>query len=352
MHADIQQLLCFVVCTCTGADRTQLFCDMYPDNAYKDHCSKICTAYSDIIHGQKGGYPGCNVPFWIEDKLANHPLGQEVMRSFEAPSSQTVRVNTLISSVERVMKEMERCGVVAKPSHEVATAIHVVRGNFTQSPGYLRGHFEVQDLSSQILCALINPTPDDYGLDFCAGAGGKTLALGALQKNKGKIVASDIDRKRLMRGRQRAQRAGAKNIYFADQHELSSNTTFTNFDWVLVDAPCSGSGTWHRNPDMRWFITVEDLQKYQICQREVLAAGASRVRRGGLLVYATCSLFEAENTQNVEWFLDTHPEFRCVDVRLRHLLPGPWQTYSDRYLRLLPLQQGRDGFFASVMRRI
>lgn len=316
--------------------------------ANNPHNEMFNQAAVEISHTRGCQARPLNIPAWV----SRMGVSPEIMSSFDAVGTQCVRVNTLKTTPFQLIKEFEKSGVIGAISQEIPTAIRVPAGPLMKLSAFAKGHFEIQDISSQILCQLINPSPDDRGLDVCAGAGGKTLALAALKQNNGEIVASDSDRKRLLRGRDRAVRAGATNITYADQHALSDVQTYAHFDWVLVDAPCSGSGTWHRNPDMRWFSDAQDIDRYQVCQREILAGAALRVRVGGALIYATCSLFPAENDDNIRWFLNNHNNFVCVDVRLRGNLSPETLAYSDTFLRLYPLQHGRDGFFASVMIRI
>jgi 16S rRNA (cytosine967-C5)-methyltransferase len=188
-------------------------------------------------------------------------------------------------------------------------------------------------------------------IDFCAGAGGKTLALADAMRTKGRIVAMDTDARRLEKARPRFKRARVSDI--VEVRPLSDERSRKwlkrqkgTFDLVLADVPCTGTGTWRRNPDMRWRVYGPPLDELLTAQAEILERVARTVKPGGRLVYATCSLLPEENERQVEAFLARHPEFEAVppDVPGLELGAGP-------YLRLTPLRHNTDGFFAAVLER-
>jgi len=221
----------------------------------------------------------------------------------------------------------------------------------------------VQDEGSQLVAALVDARPGMQVADYCAGAGGKTLAMAAGMNNKGRIVAIDVLETRLDRSAQRLRRAGAHNVERralmtrkggADNRKWLKRQKGA-FDRVLVDAPCTGTGTWRRNPDARWTLTPRDLAELVPKQAEILDAAARLVKPGGGLVYATCSVLPAENERQVEAFLARHADFSVVPVA------GLWadaigseppaHIADSPYLRLSPLRHGTDGFFAAALVR-
>jgi 16S rRNA (cytosine967-C5)-methyltransferase len=214
---------------------------------------------------------------------------------------------------------------------------------------------EVQDEGSQIAALLVGARPGMRVVDFCAGAGGKTLALAAGMENRGKLVACDVSASRLERAVRRLRRAGVSNV---ERRALSSERDKwvkrhgSGFDRVLVDAPCLGTGTWRRNPDAKWRATPANLAELVIRQQEILVSAARLVRPGGRLVYATCSLLREENEDQAEAFLAAAPEFTLVPAALIWAETiGGSSPGGERYLRLTPAQHGTDGFFVATFER-
>jgi len=214
----------------------------------------------------------------------------------------------------------------------------------------------VQDEGSQLVALLTDAQPGQAVMDFCAGAGGKTLALAAAMKNKGRLVACDTHAARSERAVQRLRRAGVHNV---TRHVLEGEgdkwlkRQKGTFDRVLVDAPCSGSGTWRRNPDAKWRLTETGLLELVALQGKILTQASTLVKPGGRLVYATCSLLPEENERQVEAFLAANPDFSLIPITeawsatvgTECPVPGP-------YLRLSPAAHNTDGFFVAVMQRI
>ncbi|MEZ5814618.1 MAG: RsmB/NOP family class I SAM-dependent RNA methyltransferase [Alphaproteobacteria bacterium] len=210
-----------------------------------------------------------------------------------------------------------------------------------------KGHVSIQDEGSQLIAHLCDAQPGQQVLDFCAGAGGKTLALAAAMKRKGRIVAMDTDAGRLEKGRQRYKKSGLADIIEVrclddEKQRKWLKRQKEKFDIVLTDVPCTGTGTWRRNPDMRWRNFGPALDELTRTQSEILTRAAALVQPGGRLVYATCSLLPAENEDQIEKFLKNHPEFE--------LQPAP-DNLGTPYMRLTPRRHNTDGFFAAVMRR-
>ena len=224
-----------------------------------------------------------------------------------------LRANTLKADRDKVVKALERAG--AEACRLAPQGVRVPAGklsdrlpNVTAELSFAKGWFEVQDEGSQLVAGLAMAQEGEQILDYCAGGGGKTLALSAMVRNKGQIHAYDADRKRLSPIIERLKRAGTRNVQVHDG--LAALKTLTGrFDRVLIDAPCTGTGTWRRRPDTKWRLTEKNLGERVAQQREVLEAAAVYVRPGGHLAYVTCSLLPQENQEQVKGFLADHPEF-------------------------------------------
>jgi len=218
-----------------------------------------------------------------------------------------------------------------------------------------QGHLEVQDEGSQLVGHLMDAKPGQTLVDLCAGGGGKTLQLAALMGGRGRLIAADSDSRRLNRSRSRLKRAGVKMVRLLPiRHERDPKLKFLTgkADGVLVDVPCSGTGTLRRHPEIRWHLQPEQVQLYQQRQCALLAAGAALTRPGGVLVYATCSLLAAENQSVIELFIEENQHFKVVSA-------GPFLARqgigglpeSKPFLNLLPHLTGTDGFFAARLQR-
>ncbi|MRG56192.1 methyltransferase domain-containing protein [Phyllobacterium sp. SYP-B3895] len=271
-----------------------------------------------------------------------------------------LRVNTLKADRDKVLKELARAGASAAPLLETAVRVPPLRAmgrhpNVQAEPAFQRGLFEVQDLGSQIAAKLSDAKPGEQVLDYCAGAGGKTLALAAEMGNKGQIHAYDAERQRLAPIFDRLRRAGVRNAQaHANVEDLA--VLEGQIDLVLVDAPCTGSGTWRRRPDAKWRLSDQQLERREVEQREVLDAAKAYVKPGGRLVYITCSLFAPENGNQVDAFLSSNPAYERVDTKplwdravseAKDLSP----LFKDGTAILSPLATSTDGFFISVLRR-
>lgn len=285
------------------------------------------------------------IPDWAEA-----PLRQRFGADFAAEMAATLvvppldlRVNPVKTSREAVLREFKGLGIAAKATGLSPLGIRIAgRLSLTRLPGLKTGEIEIQDEGSQLVAGLVDARPGDRVVDFCAGAGGKTLALAAQMQNRGKVVACDVNEARLKRAAERLRRAGLHNV---ETRVLSSETDRwvkrhkAGFDRVLIDAPCSGTGTWRRNPDARWRAPDLGLAGLVALQGRILASAARLVRPGGRLVYATCSVLTEENEAQVAAFLAATPAFRLVP-----------QAAGD-FLSLTPLQHGTDGFFGAVLER-
>ncbi len=221
------------------------------------------------------------------------------------------------------------------------------------------GHVEVQDEGSQLLALLTEARRGEMVADFCAGAGGKTLALGAMMRNTGRLYAFDVSGHRLAALKPRLARSGLSNVYpvqIAHERDDRIKRLAGKIDRVLVDAPCSGLGTLRRNPDMKWRQSPESVQQMSVKQAAILASAARLLKPGGRLVYATCSLLHAENEAIAQAFsAENAATFRVLpaaEALQRAQVAEPESLVSGDHLRLWPQRHGTDGFFAAVWERI
>ncbi|KRA60397.1 MFS transporter [Caulobacter sp. Root655] len=293
---------------------------------------------------------------WLEPFLSR-ALGEGRAAEMAALSQRApvdLRINLLKTDVPRGGKAVAAIG--AEPAGVLDAAFRIAApqaADRTPSveavPAFSKGWFEVQDLGSQIAAATAGPIKGKQVLDFCAGGGGKTLALAAAMGNSGQIYAHDSDARRLADTIRRSQRAGVRNLQIRSPIEGEPLKGLEGkLDLVFVDAPCTGSGTWRRHPDAKWRLSPDQLAKRQIEQDAVLADAADFVKVGGRLIYVTCSLLVEENEDRVAAFIERHPGFAATPVTLdgvqEHITP-------QGYLRLTPKSAGTDGFFAAVLER-
>ncbi|MBT6250876.1 MAG: RsmB/NOP family class I SAM-dependent RNA methyltransferase, partial [Nitrosomonadales bacterium] len=229
------------------------------------------------------------------------------------------------------------------------------RGSYIQKhPLFLEGNIEVQDEGSQLLSYLVNPKRGQMVADFCAGAGGKTLAMASIMKNTGRIYSFDVSGKRLDNLKIRLKRSGASNISMqkiSSENDNKIKRLKEKFDRVLVDAPCTGFGTLRRNPDLKWKHSEKSLLELIAKQKKILQSAARLCKKKGLLIYATCSLLDEENEQQVENFLSENSDFKLLGKSV--ILEKYGLVLSDgKYLKLNPFENDTDGFFGAVMERV
>jgi 16S rRNA (cytosine967-C5)-methyltransferase len=279
-------------------------------------------------------------------------FGAEMAATLSSPPLD-LRVNPLKTTREAMLGQLKGMGLRGEPMRLSPHGIRLKeRLSLARLPGLKTGDIEIQDEGSQLVALLVDAKPGERVVDFCAGAGGKTLAIAAQMKNKGHIVACDVNESRLKRCAERHRRAGLHNV---ETRVLASETDRWikrhkgGFDRVLVDAPCSGTGTWRRNPDARWRAPELGLENLVALQARILASAARLVKPGGRLVYATCSMLSEENEAQVASFLVSTPGFRIVPVR--HAAPQLMGMTQSDHLSLTPARHGTDGFFAAVLQR-
>lgn len=296
-----------------------------------------------------------SLPDWLHARLAAGRDADEVERIGEAllaPAPLDLRVNLARATREAVLASLRGEGVDCAPGERLASAIRVAgKPALERTEAFRQGLVEVQDVGSQMIAQLVAPRRGQTVVDFCAGAGGKTLALAAALRGTGQVFACDVSIERLRRLRPRLARSQASNVQpFGIEHERDAKLARLagRADAVLVDAPCSGTGTLRRNPDLKWRIDEPAIAELRAKQVAILGEAAKLVRKGGALVYATCSLLEEENDQvrdafeaaHAGWAVDPAPEvLRAQGARLDPVLDA-------RCLRLRPDTHDCDAFYA------
>ncbi|UMM64750.1 RsmB/NOP family class I SAM-dependent RNA methyltransferase [Aristophania vespae] len=264
-----------------------------------------------------------------------------------------LRVNLLKTTREKAKISLRKEGFEATETQYSPWGLRL-RGRhpITSSRAFQDGLIEIQDEGSQLIAAAVEAKPGQRVLDYCAGAGGKTLALAMTMENKGQVIACDVSQPRLEGAIKRLRRAGVHNV---TRHLLAEGDKWVkrreaSFDTVLVDAPCSGTGTWRRNPDARLRFSEQDLKELTVKQAKILKIASKLVRPGGRLVYATCSLLSAENDKQRDQFLTENDQYELAQPEEM----SSWLTESLKQkasFSLTPAQNGTDGFFVSVFKR-
>ena len=300
-----------------------------------------------------------NMPDWLAERLVaqfSEAETVELSTALNHAAQVGLRANTLKTSREALAQRLEEEGFPCTPMKYSPLGLQRdKRAPLFNTKAFQEGLFELQDEGSQLLGLMVEPQPKERIVDFCAGAGGKTLELAALMQNKGTIYACDVSSGRLDRLKPRLTRAGADNIQrlaIRDEHDANLKRLKDSADAVLVDAPCSGTGTLRRNPDIKW--RPVDLADLAAQQRSILDAASRLVKPDGRLVYATCSLLDEENAAITAAFLAAHPEFTAIpagEVLERQGVTIPGAIKPDGSLRLLTHKHGTDGFYALAMRR-
>lgn len=295
-----------------------------------------------------------DLPEWLWQRLEAQYGTEEALaiaRSMHKAASLDLRVNLVKSNRDEVLARFASEKASAVPTPYAPTGIRLPqRMSINRHPFFTDGKIEVQDEGSQLLALLVAPRRGEMIADFCAGAGGKSLALGALMRNTGRLYAFDVSEKRLHNLGQRLKRSGLSNLHsqvISSESDPKLKRLNGKFNRVLVDAPCSGLGTLRRNPDLKWKQTPQDITELTAKQTAILNRAAKLVKAGGRLIYATCSLLAEENEQVAEAFLAAHPQFKLVNAA-EILVQQQVELDTGIYLKLLPHQHETDGFFAAV----
>jgi 16S rRNA (cytosine967-C5)-methyltransferase len=296
-------------------------------------------------------------PDWLVERLVPRLAPDELLalaRALNTPAPLDLRVNSLKAEREGVIERLAADGIAAARCPYSPLGLRLKTKPFLQKhPAYLDGSIEVQDEGSQLLGFLLAPRRGEMVVDFCAGAGGKTLILGAMMRSTGRLYAFDVAEKRLAKLKPRAARAGLSNVHpacLSGENDTRVKRLAGKADRVLVDAPCSGLGTLRRNPDLKWRQSPRSVDELTAKQAAILAAAAKLLRPGGRLVYATCSILAEENEGIVDAFLATHADFQRLSAQ--EVLAGQGIVIDcGEDMRLSPQKHGTDAFYAAVLVR-
>ena len=306
-----------------------------------------------------------NLPEWLAQPLKQQVGAQfwPLVESLGLPAGLDLRVNMLVAKRADVQKELARIGIKALPTPYSPWGLRIAgRPTLAKLDIFKSGAFEVQDEGSQILAMLVDAARGEMVVDFCAGAGGKTLALGASMRSTGRLYAFDTSAHRLDALKPRLARSGLSNVHpaaIAHERDDRIKRLAGKIDRVLVDAPCSGLGTLRRNPDLKWRQTPQLIEEMALKQSAILQGAARLLKPGGRLVYATCSLLAQENEAVADAFSGVNPEFEPLDVGqiMTNLKVDATETLCSggenglKYLRLWPHRHHTDGFFAAVWQK-
>ena len=302
-----------------------------------------------------------NLPEWLAEVL-HAELGEAfwpLVESLNQGAALDLRVNTMKAKREDVIASLATANIEARPTPHSPWGLRIDgKPALSKLPLFTAGLVEVQDEGSQLLALLTDAKRGEMVVDFCAGAGGKTLALGASMRNTGRLYAFDTSGHRLAALKPRLARSGLSNVYpvqISHERDERIKRLSGKIDRVLVDAPCSGLGTLRRNPDLKWRQSAEGVAEMAIKQAAILASAARLLKSGGRLVYATCSLLTAENEAVAQAFTDAFArEFEplpALEVLQRAHVDAAETLVSGPYLRLWPHRHGTDGFFAAVWQK-
>ncbi len=299
-----------------------------------------------------------DLPDWLLEKLQSSMSEAEILtlaRGMQQAAPLDLRANTALTSRDEAIYVLNKESEIAAPMPFSPLGIRLKsKIALNRHPLFLKGKIEVQDEGSQLIGFLVAPKRREMVVDFCAGAGGKTLLLGAMMQSQGRLYAFDISEKRLNNLKPRLKRSGLSNLHpqlITNENDLKIKRLAGKIDRVLVDAPCSGLGTLRRNPDLKWRQKPEDIAELTQKQAAILVAASRLLKSGGRLVYATCSFLPEENQHIVEAFLAQHTEFKLLDSS-EILASQNIPLNTGKYFQLLPHVHGTDGFFAAVMERI
>jgi 16S rRNA (cytosine967-C5)-methyltransferase len=297
-----------------------------------------------------------DLPDWLHERLAT--LHNEALPALMAALNQSapldLRINPLATDRDAAIASLAKDGIDAVPTPYSPFGMRLAtKPALNRNLLFTHGHIEVQDEGSQLLALLTGAKRGEMVCDFCAGAGGKTLLLGALMRNTGRLYAFDVAEKRLANLKPRLARSGLSNVHpqlIGDERDQKIKRLAGKFDRVLVDAPCSGMGTLRRNPDLKWRQTPESVAEMVAKQAAILDSSARLAKVGGRLAYATCSLLSEENEAQVAGFLARHPDYRLVPANAALAQLGI-DLDTGEFLKLDPARHQTDGFFAALLER-
>jgi 16S rRNA (cytosine967-C5)-methyltransferase len=316
----------------------------------------------DINHPDMSEAIFVECPDWAEKglrKVFGDNFADE-MRAMSTKAPTDFRVNTLLKTRDEVMASLAEQGVKTEATPYSPIGLRLTESGgpvLSDTKAFKEGCLEPQDEGSQLIALLVGAKSCKHVVDFCAGAGGKTLALAAEMKNAGQLVACDVHSKRLHRTKVRLKRAGIVNT---ERRQLLN--TFDpwvkknkgKFERVLIDAPCTGTGTWRRNMDSKWSKDESDLAELLVIQKEILNSATRLAKKGGRVIYATCSILPEENEDQINAFLAENDGFKLLKAKdiWQELMEGEYPSSNEDYFRLSPLQSGCDGFFGAILEKI
>lgn len=332
------------------------------------HLNKQQTEWAQAIKAKPNTEPPlaqqADVPDWLWQRMEAQYGAEQALtlaRSLQQPASLDLRVNTIKATRDEVLAKFASENAETSSTQYSPDGVRMPqRMSINRHPLFEAGKIEVQDEGSQLLAYLTAPKRGHMVADFCAGAGGKSLALGALMKNTGRLYAFDVSEKRLHNLGQRLKRSGLSNLHaqvISSERDAKLKRLQGKFDRVLVDAPCSGLGTLRRNPDLKWRQTEQDIAELNAKQLNILQAAAKLVKAGGRLVYATCSILRDENEAIATAFLTQHADFQLLPAQeilaaqQIEIATNNADAETDGFFRLLPHIHATDGFFAAVFER-
>lgn len=297
------------------------------------------------------------LPDWLCEKLSGFMNDANILalgRCLMQAAPLDIRVNALLADRDEVLSLLQAEGLAAAATPYSPIGIRVQgRPPLNRHPLFAAGKIEVQDESSQLLGFVVAPRRRSMVVDFCAGAGGKTLLLGAMMQSQGRLYALDVSERRLANLKLRLKRSGLSNVHpqlIQNENDIKIKRLTGKIDSVLVDAPCSGVGTLRRNPDLKWRQSPAAIDELRDKQRAILQAASALLKKGGRLVYATCSFLPEENEDIVAAFLERNPAFRLLNAS-DMLAQNRIALDTGEYFRMLPNLHATDGFFAAAMER-
>ncbi|WP_045506221.1 16S rRNA (cytosine(967)-C(5))-methyltransferase RsmB [Bacillus amyloliquefaciens] len=296
-------------------------------------------------------HPEWLVKEWVE--AYGFEAAEKICRIHLVPPKQTLRVNQIKADKETLLNEMENAGLEAEGGDLSPDAIKLLKGSIASTEFFQNGQVSIQDESSMLVARALDPKPGETVLDACAAPGGKSAHIAELMKNEGSLTSLDLHRHKVKLIQEGAKRLGLTIIDAQTMDARKAGDAFgaERFDRILVDAPCSGFGVIRRKPDMKYTKTPEDSRRLSEIQLGILREIAPLVKKGGTLVYSTCTMDRTENEEVMHAFIQEHPEFE-PDLSLEKRLPEKARPFvQDGSLQILPHYFGTDGFFISIMRK-
>jgi 16S rRNA (cytosine967-C5)-methyltransferase len=337
-----------------AADRDFLYSALsLPEKEWLQRCDQVRPEDLMDLHRH-------NLPQWLVEPLKSQ-VGAEfdaLTHSLNALAGLDLRVNTLKAKRPDVQKQLAKLGIKSEPTPYCPWGLRLAdKPVITKLDLFVQGHIELQDEGSQLLAMLLDAKRGEMVVDFCAGAGGKTLAVGATMRNTGRLYAFDVSAHRLDALKPRLARSGLSNVHpvaIAHERDDRIKRLAGKIDRVLVDAPCSGLGTLRRNPDLKWRQNPKAIEEMAAKQLAILQSAARLLKPGGRLVYATCSMLQAENETVANAFQAVQPDFKSLPASALLAQLGvaqPEFLCAGESLRLWPHRHATDGFFATVWQR-